>query len=625
MKANHMSLKRSETIFPPRELALACLLGLLTLSACQRSSHRTPLPVLTSVHEVLGLSSEKAEFGYPVRLEGLVTYVHKGTNTLILQGPTGSIFVDTTQTNFTVETGTKVVLEGFTRSGDPSSVIVNPSLRILGQEKMPRAPKVTASELKSGNVSYQWVEFEGVVGSASLANDGCLLLDLTADGQRVSGRVVKFEGLDHTAIVGTKVRVQGVSQTIFDIRRRPIRLQLLVPDLRYVQVEDSSFRLKGASLQTKEMEFSSSSASQKQSLPLLTSVRQVHSLASDEAKRHYPVRLRALLTYYDSAWKFAFVQDQTGGIFIDSSLKKDFELESGQIVFVEGESGPGEFAPVITHARLQLQGHIVLPKPSDLPLEELFSGRQDSNWIRAEGIVQSVAHAGRHFNLSIASGLYRFRAIAVDKTIGELPGYLVDARVRVSGVCGALFNSRKQLVGIQVFLPSLNQLEIMEPAPSDPFSMPARPVDSLLQFNPNESIGHRMRLKGVVTLQQPSGSLFIQDETGGVQVQTAQNTPVERGDRVDVLGFAITGDYTPILQNASYRKISSGPAPSPVLITAEEALAGSYDSQLVQIEAQIMNHSSSSTQHVLSLQSGKLTFNAILAMPSWKVRRGATK
>jgi len=35
------------------------------------------------------------------------------------------------------------------------------------------------------------------------------------------------------------------------------------------------------------------------SLPTLTTTQQVHSLSSEEAKRAYPVHLRAVVTYYD--------------------------------------------------------------------------------------------------------------------------------------------------------------------------------------------------------------------------------------------------------------------------------------------------------------------------------------
>src|SRR5437773_1901212 len=110
MKLRHPSAKFPATI--PRLLKLTLLSSLsgFLITACQRSYQPSQLPVLTAAQQVLGLASEDAGFGYPVRLEGIVTYIHQGTNTLILQESTGSVFVDTSETDITAEPGTRVVV-----------------------------------------------------------------------------------------------------------------------------------------------------------------------------------------------------------------------------------------------------------------------------------------------------------------------------------------------------------------------------------------------------------------------------------------------------------------------------------------------------------------------------------
>jgi hypothetical protein len=59
-------------------------------------------------------------------------------------------------------------------------------------------------------------------------------------------------------------------------------------------------------------------------------------------------------------------------------------------VEVKGVSGPGDFAPIVQEAKFQVLGRAPLPVAPDVTLDNLFSGRQDSNWVEVEGIVRAV-------------------------------------------------------------------------------------------------------------------------------------------------------------------------------------------------------------------------------------------
>jgi hypothetical protein len=80
-------------------------------------------------------------------------------------------------------------------------------------------------------------------------------------------------------------------------------------------------------------------------------------------------------------------------------------------------------------------------------------------------------------------------------------------------------------------------------------------------------------------------SLFIKDKAGGIQIQTKQITTVKVGDVVDVVGFPTRAGYTPLLHDSVFRKISSGSVPRPSLATPTDALAGTFDNELIQLEA----------------------------------------
>jgi len=147
-----------------------------------------------------------------------------------------------------------------------------------------------------------------------------------------------------------------------------------------------------------------------------------------------------------------------------------------------------------------------------------------------------------------------------------------------------------------------------------------------MEFTEANRQGHRVRVEGIVTLQRPGGSIFITDASGGLSIQTEEQTQLEPGDRVDVFGFPERGELTAVLLGATMQKLSSGAPLDPALITAEEAISGNYHSQLVSIEAYLLDRKVSSTGQALTLQAGKYTLRTNMqlitsAQPSAVARR----
>ncbi|HKV42643.1 MAG TPA: response regulator [Blastocatellia bacterium] len=349
-------------------------------------------------------------------------------------------------------------------------------------------------------------------------------------------------------------------------------------------------------------------------MPVLRSINQVHALTPIEAKRAYPVHLRGVLTYFDPLWRFGFVQDSDSAVFVPFSAQDILKtkVEPGELVQLDGVTAPGEFAPEIARTRPSVVGRAPLPEPKRVSLDDMFSGHQDCNWVEAEGVVQGVTRDREHAMLGIVSGARRFRAVIPGFSNRALPAGLVDAKIRLHGACGAILNDKRQLIGVQLYVPGLDQVKILEPAPLDPFGLQVHPIASIMKFNPADRIGHRIRVRGVVMLATAGGALYIEDGTGALRVQTEQNIETQPGDRVDAVGFVADGEHNPVLQDSVLRKTGSQAPPPPVFVTAEEALTGNYHAQLVKIEAVLLDRMVNSTEQVLTLQSGKYTFKASL-------------
>src|SRR5262249_37371004 len=128
-----------------------------------------------------------------------------------------------------------------------------------------------------------------------------------------------------------------------------------------------------------------------------------------------------------------------------------------------------------------------------------------------------------------------------------------------------------------------------------------------------EKPGHRLKVEGAVTLQQPGESLFIADETQGLYIQTAQTIPLQLGDRVEVLGFPGSGQYVaPILEDAVFRKVGSGSGLRPMRISAQDGSRDTNHAALVQIEAVVLNHVERRGAELLELQAGTIVLDAEL-------------
>lgn len=331
----------------------------------------------------------------------------------------------------------------------------------------------------------------------------------------------------------------------------------------------------------------------------LTTVAAVRALTRAQTTEGRVVALAATVTYWDPAWKLLFVSDATGGIFVEK-FDNPPALVAGDIVRLTGRTSPGGFAPSITASRIERIGHGGLPIPRTVPFDELASGTHDAQWIELSGIVRSVrpGDQGRIF-LELMSG--GTRVVAEIPSVTSLPDYLIDSRVRLRSVAASLINTERQLTGLHLLVPSLLDVLVDEPPPPDAMSTPVRPVESLLRFE-RARAGHRVHVRGVVTLKQPL-SLFLADETGGVEV-AGSHLHATVGDELDVVGFAVPGRLKPMLADATVRPTGARRVPRPRGISMTDAFTGQYDAQLVTLEGRIGEVVSGAHEYVFVVQDG---------------------
>jgi diguanylate cyclase (GGDEF)-like protein len=351
-------------------------------------------------------------------------------------------------------------------------------------------------------------------------------------------------------------------------------------------------------------------------LPTLTTARAAHSLTIVEAKRGYPVHLRGVVTYFDpdygTGFAAIFVHDATGSIFVKQPSALAGKLFPGALIDVTGVSGEGGFGPVVVDPQVSIVGRALLPpNPPRVSLPHLNTGAEDAQWIEVEGTIHGVLE----YNHSVTLRLEMLDGpvnVALIREPGAIYSGLVDAKVRLHANAAPTINANGQMIGVHLMAPNLSALEVLEPAPGDPFARPIIPIDRLLHWDQFSTSFHRVHLRGAVTLQWPGLSLCIRDATRGICMQTDQDTPLDAGRVVDVAGFVGTANNEPVITDAVFRSTGGGQPVAAEPTTAEKALIGKQDSELIQIEGQLIGYDLTSSDTTLLLSSGKTLFPAIL-------------
>jgi signal transduction histidine kinase/CheY-like chemotaxis protein len=569
------------------------------LSACETSpdTSASDLRSLGSAREIAALTLTEAERGHPVNFRGVATYVYVPTRTLVVQSGGDGVYVDLTNVAGPVATGREVQVQGKTAIGRSNAIVLASSVTTVSQMPMPEVEPIEASALASGRFQNRRVEIGGVVRASTRENDGRLTLRVENSAGEFLARINAPGASLGDPFIGSEVTIRGVASTTFDVRQRPVRLQVLVLSLAEVEA-----RSKTPSVVTAD-------TSAGRPLPVLKTLKAVRDLPPEEARKGYPIRLRAVVTTRGTASATnGFIQDSTAGLYIAQSGPP---LQAGDLVDVVGQSAAGDFAPIVDKARVTVLGKGALPKPVDVPLTELMTGLYDSQWVQAIGVVRSVERRGSFVWITVGSGPHTFPVVYLNPG-GELPHHLIDAKIRVEGACGPVFNQKRQLLGIRILMPTLKQLTVLEEPPHID-RLPIQSINSLMQFRPDgRSQDHRVRVRGSVLLVRPDGAIYIDDLTGGLLVHTPTGTTALPGDELDVAGYAVKGDYLPELRAASIVARKAGlPPRSPTYVSVEEALSGNHHAQLVRIEAHLIDASRSVTGAVLTLRAGRVTFNAI--------------
>ncbi|MDQ8205448.1 sensor histidine kinase [Pelagicoccus sp. SDUM812003] len=381
-------------------------------------------------------------------------------------------------------------------------------------------------------------------------------------------------------------------------------------------------------------------AKEAESRRVLTTAAEVRALTPEEADQGIPIRLRGCFMTRELS-SFAMI-DETDGIFLFTEADFVIDFQPKDLVEVEGVTLAGDYAPCGVAHSVRRIGYTDMPEPRPATIAELHTGQLDAAWVEVTGIVRSIEHLPDtvpedpyaaadpslvtephdYTLLKLADG---HSEVAVELQEVLDPKKYLDAKIRLRGINFYLQNDNRQAV--RPILHSTNGIvpEIIQPPLTTDFSGPPRPVSSLITFDPTGGHpGHRVHVRGVVTHHRPGQALWIRDETHSLQIHTTQADHLVPGDIVDALGFPEMGTYSPVLQDAVFRRSDSQSSPDPVRLDDIEMIT-QHDSNLVLVEARLVEVQRYPESVELTLQGLGTTISASLPtgsettdLPNWE-------
>ena len=409
----------------------------LTAGGSDGASHPVVLStagaVLTEIDQIRHLTQSELAQNPAVKIRGVITEVSGN----YLQDGTGGIefWTDLIPDGRIQSLGSYVEVEGLAIAAYGHGLTGNGpivralKLRNLGRGKLPPPFHPSWSLLASGQMDAQWVEVDAVVR----ATDGSHLL-LACESGQLMATIRSAPVADVTNLVDASVRVRGVSVAASDARGQMQGVQLVVPSLEFIDVQQPP------------------AANSNLALVKMNTLLQVRG----PKELIHRIKVQGVLTgYADNNY---FIQDESGSVMaiaeqevilnlppggwwsfwqnpkntnspVATSLRVGDQVEAVGFPEIRG------YGPVLTEAMLQKIGPAAAVAPVTTTVTRLANGELDSTLVTLNGLVLGSEELGNVFVLQVQSDQKIFQALLTLPPGLAAPKIVSGSRVAITGVC----------------------------------------------------------------------------------------------------------------------------------------------------------------------------------------------
>ncbi|MGB6134459.1 MAG: GGDEF domain-containing protein [Acidobacteriaceae bacterium] len=355
--------------------------------------------------------------------------------------------------------------------------------------------------------------------------------------------------------------------------------------------------------------------------PTLTTLHAVHTLTLAQARLDIPVAFQATVTYYNPSDVDLFVQDKGEAVYVETKQNQNFR--PGDRVLVRGHSR-ASFTPDVVAGSVTVLHHGSLPQPVPADFQQLIRVQRDCMLVTVHGTVRSadtINFGNTHevtLRLVMDGGYIDATVIGVD---AEMVKDLLDAEVEVTGAVSGKFDSKMQLIGIVLEVPTLADVKIVRAAKISPGSLPVTPMDKVMSaFNVLDRT-ERVRVQGTITWYQPGSAVVLQNGGHSIWIATHTVEPLEIGDKADAtgfpdphLGFLALADGE-IQDSHIYAPVQPAPSNWHDLADWNSGNADGHQNDLVSIDGRVVAAVREQSQDEFDLVSNGKLFTAIYHHP----------
>jgi diguanylate cyclase (GGDEF)-like protein len=352
-----------------------------------------------------------------------------------------------------------------------------------------------------------------------------------------------------------------------------------------------------------------------QAPPPLATLHAVRSLSNADAARNLPVLFEATVTYFRSYESTLFVEDKGEAIYVRGTT--NLALQPGDRILIRG-TAYADFSPDVVSNQIALLHHGAPPQPVPATFTEMIQARRDCQYVSMRGLVRSASmslSSGRRVTeLELATESGNIHVTMDNDNPAWLKNWL-DAEVEVTGVASGRFDGKMQQTGAMLHVSSYKNVTVLRAAGRDPWSIPATPMDKVLQtFNYVDRSG-RVRVEGVLTYYHPSQMAVLEDGARSIRVLTPELDPLRVGDHVAAIGIPFVDNGFLTLKMGAIQTLGKAAPVLPVPVTWDELTASKHAFDLVSIEGTLVSQVREQAQDVYIVSSNRRLFSATVRHP----------
>ena len=341
-----------------------------------------------------------------------------------------------------------------------------------------------------------------------------------------------------------------------------------------------------------------------QAPPLANTVRQIQRLTPAEAA-HTAIQLTGTITYYDVVDRIMFLQDETGGIFIDTPGA--YPIRTGDRVELTGSTEPSFRTEVAPNPRIRVIGKGRPIHAGQISYLNLAAAKGDSILVRVRGVVRAQDLEQHQYGPSVHLDLLMNGGelqVYLGPSFGLHPPSMLDETVEITGVAGGAFDAKNQMTGAVLFVPGPHSIRTLARPRRPMASLPLTGIDDVFQSWSVHDRSERVRVRGTLTYYRVGEGAVLEHEGKSLFVQTRELDDLAIGDVVDAFGFASDREYAPSLRQAMLVRTGERRKVSPSAVSYDDALNGFYSDNLISLTGVLVSELHSPTSESIVIDVG---------------------